>query len=344
MKNYYSHESIDKKNIDLKLKLSKKRNLELIFKRYSQKLKDKINKYFYIIKSKFTILFFILLFLFIVFKSNISNHEISNDIDCIIVNNKFKNRTQPFDFVNEFFFFTELIKCKIPFSFIRFGDGENSIMKGVKFKAWKDEWHWNPKNNKFQYSLIESSSICTNNNSFIGIPCKDWIEVSKSILSFSKCSSAKYMSYATLFINKNYPFFKDWVLNFINTSFPNRWKIILVANSIIQTDITWAYKFVPVPDHLIENWDKYCISLLSKLSRQAKKNNLIFFVFAGPAANIIISYLVKINNNNIYIDFGSSIEFITKGYSTRPYSKGDKTSRQSCEPFYLQNKSIIYIG
>lgn len=122
------------------------------------------------------------------------------------------------------------------------------------------------------------------------------------------------MSYATLFINKNYPFFKDWILRFINNS--NRWKIILVANSIIQTDITWAYKFVPVPDHLIENWDKYCISLLSKLSRQAKKNNLIFFVSAGPAANIIISYLVKINNNNIYIDFDSSIEFITKIYNS----------------------------
>ena len=56
------------------------------------------------------------------------------------------------------------------------------------------------------------------------------------------------------------------------------------------------------------------------------------------------SFVITITMINIYIDFGSSIEFITKGYSTRPYSKGDKTSRQSCEPFYLQNKSIIYIG
>ena len=149
------------------------------------------------------------------------------------------------------------------------------------------------------------------------------------------------MSYATLFINKNYLLFKDWIFRFINNS--NRWKIILVANSIIQTDIAWAYKFVPVPDHLIENWDKYSISLLSKLSRQAKENNLIFFVSAGPAANIIISYLVKINNNNIYIDFGSSIEFITKGYTTRPYAQNGGTSKQSCEPFFLHNKSIVYI-
>ena len=274
---------------------------------------------------------------------NIKKKEINSDnINCIIVKNKLKNRTQPFDFETEFFFFTNLISCKIPFSFIRFGDGENSIMKGDKLDAKVDKWHWNSTNKNFQDNLIESSSICTNHNSFIGIPCKNWIEVSKSILSFSKCSSAKYMSYATLFINKNYPLFKDWILHFINTS--NKLKIILVANSIIHKDITWAYKFFPVPDHLIENWDNYRDSLLSKLSHQAKENDLIFFVSAGPAANIIISYLTKINNNNIYIDLGSSIEFITKGYSTRPYSKDDKTSRQSCEPFYLQNKSIIYIG
>ena len=272
-------------------------------------------------------------------KTSIQNEINSSDIDCIFVKNKLKYRTQPFDYENELIFFTELISCKIPFSFIRFADGENSIMKGVKLYGI-DKWYWNPKNKKFRDSLIESSSICINHNSFIGIPCKNWIEVSKSILSFSKCSSAKYMSFSTLFVNKNYPFFKDWILNFIKTS--NRWKIILVANSIIHKNITWAYKFFPVPDHLVENWDNYSVSLLSKLSYYSKQNDLIFFISAGPAANIIISYLSKINNNNIYIDFGSSIEFITKGYSTRPYAKNGDTSNLRCEPFFLQNKTLIY--
>ncbi len=114
--------------------------------------------------------------------------NISYDINFVIVKNKLKNSTQPFDFDAEFLFFTNLISCKIPFSFIRFGDGENSIMKGDKLDVIVDKWHWNPKNKRFQDSLIESSSICTNHNSFIGIPCKNWIDISKSILSFSKCS------------------------------------------------------------------------------------------------------------------------------------------------------------
>ena len=116
----------------------------------------------------------------------------------------------------------------------------------------------------------------------------------------------------------------------------------MVANSIINKDIKWAHKFFPVPDHLIENWDKYSISLLQKLSDQAKENDLIFFISAGPAANIMVSHLTKINNKNIYIDFGSSIEFITKGYTTRAYAKNGKTSYQRCESFFIQKKSLIY--
>lgn len=270
----------------------------------------------------------------------IKNGEISNNNTCTLIKENLNNRTHPLDFENELYFFFDLISCKIPFSFIRFGDGENLIMKGIKLNVKIDKWHWNDKNKKFQESLIESSSICLYNNGFIGIPCKNWIKISESILSFSKCSSAKYMSYATLFINKNYLIFKDLILRFINSS--NRWRIILVANSIINKNISWAYKFFPVPDHLIEKWDKYSFSLFSQLSQEAKQNDLIFFISAGPAANIIISYLIKININNIYIDFGSSIEFITKGYTTRPYAENSEYSHQSCESFFLQNKSLIY--
>ena len=46
----------------------------------------------------------------------------------------------------------------------------------------------------------------------------------------------------------------------------------------------------------------------------------------------------------MFIDFGSSIEFITKGYSTRSYSiNGTENSNLSCEPFFLQNKTLIYM-
>ena len=131
------------------------------------------------------------------------------------------------------------------------------------------------------------------------------------------------------------------IIQYIYSS--NRRKIILIANSLINVNISWAYKFFPVPNHLVENWNNYIPPLLSKLSEIAKFNNLIFFISAGTAANIIISYLIKINNKNIYIDFGSAIEFITKGYSTRNYyKKSIENPNYKCSPFIIKNGTIIY--
>ena len=259
---------------------------------------------------------------------------------CHFIKRKLKNRKHPFDYEDELSFFISLIICKIPFSFIRFGDGEEHIMAGKRINTITDKWFWNNTNKKFQESLIESSSICINSNNFIAIPCKNWNFISKSILSFSKCNNSKFMSFSTVFINKNFQFFQNWINKFINSS--KRWKIILVANSLINKDISWAYKYFPIPDHIVEKWDELRESLLKKLENEAKNNNLIFFISAGPAANIIITYLIKINNKNIYIDFGSAIETITKGFSTRSYTKNGSNSLARCEQFYIENHLPIY--
>ena len=291
--------------------------------------------------KSFFIIIFIIIFPFISIKSNKEKiKQLNNKINCNYVEKKLKNRTQPLEYEKEFFFFIDLISCDIPFSLIRFADGENSIMKGEELSSI-DKWHWNPNNKIFQESLIQSTNICNKENNFIGIPCKNWIHISNSILSFSNCTSSKYMTYSTVFTNNNFKIFKSWITHYI-TSY-NRRKIILVANSVINKNINWAYKFIPIPTHLVENWDDYSFKLLSELSKLTKLNDyLIFFVSAGPASNIIISYLIKINNKNIYIDFGSSIEFITKGYSTRSYSKKSFLSTKKCETFIIKNKSVIY--
>ena len=304
----------------------------------------------YIYKFDYTLLVIVLFLILVLIKlysknkhKNIQKENVVNiDIyKCKIVKEKLLNRFKPFDFTKEFTFLAELISCDIPFSFSRFGDGEYSIMNGKKFYTTRDKWKWNHDNKNVQNSLIESSSICNYNNGFIGIPCKIWKEIAESIISFSNCSSTKFMSYSTVFINKNFKNFKSWIIQYIYSS--NRRKIILIANSLINKNISWAYKFFPVPNNLVENWNNYIPSLLSKLSEIAKFNNLIFFISAGPAANIIISYLIKINNKNIYIDFGSAIEFITKGYSTRNYyKKSIENANYQCSSFIIKNGTIIY--
>ena len=104
------------------------------------------------------------------------------------------------------------------------------------------------------------------------------------------------MSYSALFINKNFKIFKEWILRFINSK--NRWKIIFVTNSNINTNIYWSYKFFHIPDYIVENRNNFSQPLISNLSKGAKNNNLIFFILASPTANILVSYPIQINNKN----------------------------------------------
>ena len=98
-------------------------------------------------------------------------------------------------------------------------------MKGKYFGTDRDKRHYYPNNTNFQNNLIKSASICNIDNNFIGIPCVS--NLAKSFLSFSNCSSSKFMSYSALFINKNFKIFKEWILRFINSK--NRWKIIFLS-------------------------------------------------------------------------------------------------------------------
>ena len=107
------------------------------------------------------------------------------------------------------------------------------------------------------------------------------------------------MSYSALFINKNFKIFKEWILRFINSK--NRWKIIFVTNSNINTNIYWSYKFFHIPDYIVENRNNFSQPLIANLSKGAKNNNLIFFILASPTANILVSYPIQINNKNTHI-------------------------------------------
>ena len=60
------------------------------------------------------------------------NYSITNN--CSIVKEQLDKRTQPFNYENEFYFFTSIISCKIPFSFIRFADGEEYIILLIFFR------------------------------------------------------------------------------------------------------------------------------------------------------------------------------------------------------------------
>ena len=68
-------------------------------------------------------------------KNEPNNKIIIDDILCEKTLKRLYNRTKPFEYEDELIFMIDLISCDIPFSFIRFGDGENSIMIGKELRG-----------------------------------------------------------------------------------------------------------------------------------------------------------------------------------------------------------------
>ena len=76
--------------------------------------------------------------------TNLLENEINFDETiCRFIKGKLKNRIQPFEYEEELSFIISLILCKIPFSFVRFGDGKEHIMTGKPFATARDKWAWN---------------------------------------------------------------------------------------------------------------------------------------------------------------------------------------------------------
>ena len=76
--------------------------------------------------------------------TNLIEYKINfNETICRFVKQKLKKRIRPFDYEEELSFIISLILCKIPFSFVRFGDGEEHIMSGKPFATGRDKWVWN---------------------------------------------------------------------------------------------------------------------------------------------------------------------------------------------------------
>ena len=133
---------------------------------------NKINGKLYL-KSFFLCILSYWLFWFIIIRNNnykkniytninityLIKNDFNIDIDaCLYIKNKLNKREKPFDYENELSFLISLISCNISFSFIRFADGEENIMRG-KDIIGIDNWHWTPKLQKLRDSLIESQAF-----------------------------------------------------------------------------------------------------------------------------------------------------------------------------------------
>jgi hypothetical protein len=123
------------------------------------------------------------------------------------------------------------------------------------------------------------------------------------------------ITFANLWINANYE------KNFNNIKNLKR-NVVLICNEKCNIDNVPfnVSEFVPFPDDCVNFWENNKINFSNILKEVSSKySNTLFIVCCGPLSAVLIKLMFENNQNNTYIDFGSSIDEFIHGKKTRPY-------------------------
>jgi hypothetical protein len=206
------------------------------------------------------------------------------------------------NYQEEIAFFYEKLQRGDKFSLSRYGDGEwaaitgRPLQCGVNPQKGITEWSTTGSDDKFNIArkyLTESLQF-SDDNYYVAI-CPCYVEMTE----FSK-QNPDNITYANIFVNKNYPFFVDNYLEFFKTQ-----KIYLVANkeANIRTLPFKVEKFYPVDYNAwINNLD-----LIEEIESEGIQDGLFLFS-AGPLSNILCYKLWETNKKNTYLDVGSTLD------------------------------------
>lgn len=215
------------------------------------------------------------------------------------------------------------------FALVRNGDGERAIMMGKKIIAQEN---WSSPNyiSKLGCDLLASLNV-ENERFYYGISCPC-------------CDKEAYFWYSSRISNKNITFANIWV----NVNF-RRFKglfeqikrdCVLIANhrardaKIGNLNILKHYE---IGDDCISFWEDEAQELLKRIKKDfGNRENLLFIVSAGPMSSPMIKELFLHNQNNCYVDFGSSIDSYYTTKQTRPYQ--DKHSMFGCRNCYIYDE------
>jgi len=197
----------------------------------------------------------------------------------------------------------DLIKKEIPFSLIRFGDGEKNILDNIPCKRKGFEFNSEHPMNKLFRSELQESLEYKSKNYFVGTNHPD----------LKKQVKSQNIS-ASLFVNANY-------LVFLEKMIP----ILRKREAILICHIDG--KIHKLPFELEKKYTLYnqawlhedCIEdyILNYLS--LKKKQRIVLVAGGPFSNVLIHRLWKINKRHIFLDVGSVFDTFLFGKNTRKY-------------------------
>ncbi|PSB46756.1 hypothetical protein C7B80_12170 [Cyanosarcina cf. burmensis CCALA 770] len=208
---------------------------------------------------------------------------------------------------------------KKPLAFTRYGDGELLLIKGKEVdrntQAFQQDRWFATKGLSLLGKDLYSTLHHTEANYYYGIPCDRSNTQAKNEYLSLISQTTEYITFANLFINYNYLSFKQRLALLEE-------EVVVIANekgfnkNLKPLKIK---KFIPIEDNCVYFWEKNSRNFINRLEKLAEYSNTLFFISAGPLAEVIIDCLWNLNQTNRYIDVGSAIDEIIYQQITRPY-------------------------
>lgn len=223
---------------------------------------------------------------------------------------------------------------------IRLGDGEMLLMFGVPIQSI-DPWSWRGGPSRLGQDLIKALKYPKYQyNKFS--PVYYGIYDAKNICPFHELMTMiyqhpKYLTYTNLFVNSNYPATKLLHKSLIKDQ---RKKIILIINNQTSpmklTELKeWACEILLFPHDGPLLWEnaQFREQAMGKIATVAKRyRNRLFAFSTGPLSRVLIHHAWLENPFNRYIDFGSTLDEMTKSRTTRPYQSNTELNQ---DPTYV---------
>ncbi len=215
------------------------------------------------------------------------------------------------------------LKRRQPFAFSRFGDGELAVLTGRR--RMHPEFRFEPtdQGDSFLRDRLFESFCYRDETYYVGIPCPRC--VGEERFHWAKQRSGQpeeRLTWATLFLNSNYAYFKECVLPLF-ASYP----VYLVCQTSANLE---KLPFPVVRDFRVEkNAWRVSFNLAHHLTERITRERIrgaLIVLCAGPFANILAHKMHATSKENTYLDAGSTLDpfLFGEGGLTRRYLRGEQ--------------------
>jgi hypothetical protein len=237
---------------------------------------------------------------------------------------------------DDLFAFAQMLGQRVPFTFIRFSDGESEILNNrrLEIAGGKTDFRGRTFRNSFPDWDAKTFLPVVHHeirSDLVGAATENKASLFKGILTRSNSRlrerffmerlnglSTENLTFTDLLINENYRQFRDELLP---VAIESAQQVVIIANHRANpTGLLAGCTHLPVPDNAFLSWNQSLDTILHRLS-EIRAGGLVLSS-ASSLTNVIGTKLVDIRPDLTFLDVGTAINpLIGFGDADRQYLK-----------------------